>query len=132
MFFVEHVVKTTNVDGEIYFHAVFTTNLNGLFGSAVCAFSLKKIQDTFDQGSFKEQVSSSSNWLPVLPQQVPSPRPGQVANFSLIFCVVLFIAITSIAKVINWYSLSSRFKNIMILLVYNEEHNYSIFIMKLA
>lgn len=51
---------------------------NGFYGSAVCAYRLQDINQLFDSGSFKEQASSSSLWLPVLDSHVPSPRPGQV------------------------------------------------------
>ena len=44
-------------------------------GSAVCAFRLKDISKAFD-GQFKEQRSTSDNWLAVDPHRVPEPRPG--------------------------------------------------------
>lgn len=64
------------IDDQIYFYATFTTPLTGYYGSAVCAFSLRDINRVFDQGRFKEQQTSTSAWLPVYPQLVPSPRPG--------------------------------------------------------
>jgi len=57
------------------FHAVFTTGLNGLMGSAVCSFNIDDITEAFD-GKFKEQESSTSAWLPVASSKVPEPRPG--------------------------------------------------------
>ena len=45
-------------------YGVFTTPPNSISGSAVCAFSLQDIADTFE-GSFKEQAQLNSNWLPV-------------------------------------------------------------------
>lgn len=76
--FSEDVVKVVDAQGETFFYATFTTNLHGIYGSAVCVYSLRAINDLFDRGVFKEQTSSASAWLPVLPSQVPSPRPGQV------------------------------------------------------
>ena len=32
------------------FHAIFTTNQNGLKGSAICSFKLKDIDQVFDEG----------------------------------------------------------------------------------
>ena len=61
------------------FYAVFTTSQNGLTGSAICAFTTADVQAAF-LGKFKEQASSSSAWLPVLPSKVPEPRPGQCVN----------------------------------------------------
>lgn len=66
------------------FHAVFTTNSNGLAGSAICSFTLEAIQDAFN-GKFKEQQSSASAWLPVSAQHTPKvnysdPRPGSCVD----------------------------------------------------
>lgn len=62
-------------------YAVFTTPTNSIGGSAVCAFSLQDISDTFE-GNFKEQSELNSNWLPVQGIKVPDPRPGQCVNDS--------------------------------------------------
>jgi len=62
-------------------YGVFTTPPNSISGSAVCAFNMKDISATFE-GSFKEQASSDSNWLPVKKAKVPYPRPGQCVNDS--------------------------------------------------
>ena len=53
--------------------------MNGLVGSAICTFSLAKIEEVF-LGKFKEQTTSSSAWLPVLTSKVPEPRPGTCVN----------------------------------------------------
>lgn len=45
-------------------YGVFTTPPNSISGSAVCAFALQDITDTFE-GNFKEQAQLNSNWLPV-------------------------------------------------------------------
>lgn len=55
--------------------------MNSISGSAVCAFSLQNIADTF-AGSFKEKSGQNSNWLPVPETKVPDPRPGQCSNES--------------------------------------------------
>lgn len=62
-------------------YGTFTTPVNSISGSAVCAFSLQDIADTFE-GNFKEQSALNSNWLPVQSSKVPDPRPGQCVNDS--------------------------------------------------
>ncbi|XP_046434488.1 semaphorin-1A isoform X3 [Neodiprion fabricii] len=62
-------------------YGTFTTPVNSISGSAVCAFSLQDIADTFE-GNFKEQSALNSNWLPVQSAKVPDPRPGQCVNDS--------------------------------------------------
>lgn len=59
----------------------FTTPTNSIPGSAICAFSLQDITDTFE-GNFKEKSSINSNWLPVNSDNVPDPRPGSCHNDS--------------------------------------------------
>lgn len=74
----ESVYKYPNDDRKFY--AVFSTSTtNGLIGSAICTFSLNKIEEVF-LGKFKEQSTSSSAWLPVLSSKVPEPRPGTCVN----------------------------------------------------
>ena len=67
-----------NKDKIIY--ATFTTPDNSMAGSAVCSFRLSDIRKAFDQGDFKGQKTSDSNWLKV--QNVPVPRPGQCSDNS--------------------------------------------------
>lgn len=62
-------------------YGTFTTPVNSISGSAVCAFSLQDITDAF-KGNFKEQSAINSNWLPVQSAKVPNPRPGQCVNDS--------------------------------------------------
>ncbi|XP_065166880.1 semaphorin-1A isoform X2 [Atheta coriaria] len=62
-------------------YGTFTTPPNSISGSAVCAFALQDIADTFE-GNFKEQPTLNSNWLPVQSSKVPDPRPGQCHNDS--------------------------------------------------
>ena len=67
---VSDVVKGRygNAPNELIY-AIFTTPQNAIPGSAVCAFSMRDILDTFD-GPFKEQKDLSSNWLPVPQHEV--------------------------------------------------------------
>ncbi|XP_037774434.1 semaphorin-1A-like [Penaeus monodon] len=82
-FYFDEVQSVTNVITGIYggqirdiIYAVFTTPPNSVSGSAVCAFSIRSIQDTFD-GDFKEQETQKSNWLPMPKNKIPkSRRPG--------------------------------------------------------
>lgn len=62
-------------------YGVFTTPVNSIGGSAICAFSMDNILEVF-QGAFKEQETINSNWLRVLPEKVPEPRPGACVNDS--------------------------------------------------
>ncbi|XP_075588237.1 semaphorin-2A-like isoform X3 [Dermatophagoides farinae] len=74
---IQSVYKYPGDDRKFY--AVFSTSTNGLMGSAICTFSLNKIEEVF-YGKFKEQSTSSSAWLPVLSSKVPEPRPGTCVN----------------------------------------------------
>ena len=56
-------------------YAVFTTPENSIPGSAVCAFSMRDILDSFE-GEFKGQEDMYSQWLKVPDWKVPKPRPG--------------------------------------------------------
>ncbi|XP_078695300.1 semaphorin-1A-like isoform X3 [Branchiostoma floridae x Branchiostoma belcheri] len=68
--------------GDSYrMYAVFTTPQNSISGSAVCAFDMENITEAFD-GKYKEQETTQSTWLPVPPNRVPSPRPGNCVNNS--------------------------------------------------
>lgn len=62
-------------NGSDLIYAVFTTSMNAIPGSAVCAFSLDDILAAFE-GRFKSQKDSNSNWLPIQVENVPEPRPG--------------------------------------------------------
>ncbi|XP_022692617.1 semaphorin-1A-like isoform X2 [Varroa jacobsoni] len=64
-------------------YSVFTTGLNSILGSAVCAFRLEDIEATFN-GPFKGQDGKNSNWLRVVDSKVPEPRPGTCVNESQI------------------------------------------------
>ncbi|XP_018788297.1 PREDICTED: semaphorin-1A [Bactrocera latifrons] len=62
-------------------YAVFTTSVNAIPGSAVCAFNVNDIMDAFE-GSFKSQKDSQSQWLPIQDEQVPESRPGKCVEDS--------------------------------------------------
>nr|BDT61929.1 MAG: semaphorin-1A-like protein [Penaeus monodon majanivirus A] len=82
-FYFDEVQSVTNAITGTYggqirdiIYAVFTTPPNSVSGSAVCAFSIRSIQDTFN-GDFKGQETQQSNWLPVPRNKIPkSRRPG--------------------------------------------------------
>ncbi|CAH0550974.1 unnamed protein product [Brassicogethes aeneus] len=86
-YFNEIQSSTDLIDGQYggvgaqLIYGTFTTPPNSISGSAVCAFSLQDITDAFE-GNFKEQTAINSNWLPVLSNKVPDPRPGQCHNDS--------------------------------------------------
>ncbi|KAM5235714.1 semaphorin-6D isoform 5-T5 [Ctenodactylus gundi] len=61
---------------------VFTTQLNSIPGSAVCAFSMNDIEKVF-KGRFKEQKTPDSVWTAVPEDKVPKPRPGCCAKHGL-------------------------------------------------
>uniref|UniRef100_A0A8D8ZYR5 Semaphorin-1A n=4 Tax=Cacopsylla melanoneura TaxID=428564 RepID=A0A8D8ZYR5_9HEMI len=87
-FYFDEIQSTSDLIQGVYggkeaslVYGVFTTPTNSITGSAVCAFSLQTISDTFE-GNFKEQSELNSNWLPVQSAKVPDPRPGQCVNDS--------------------------------------------------
>jgi len=84
-FYFNEIQSTTNfftdAEDNRVFYAVFTTPTNSILGSAICRFSLDEVQRSFD-GNFKNQEKVNSNWLPMSPSQVPSPRPGRCYNQS--------------------------------------------------
>lgn len=87
-FYFNEIQSTTSVVDGVYanneeslVYGVFTTPLNSLSGSAICAFRVKDIVATFD-GPFKGQETTNSNWLPIPGGKVPDPRPGQCVNDS--------------------------------------------------
>lgn len=63
------------------FYGLFTTNGNGLPGSAICAFDKSDIDRVFDTGPFKAQPNDMSYWVEAT--NVPTPRPGMCNNDSL-------------------------------------------------
>ena len=67
--------------GEELLYGVFTTPVNSIGGSAVCAFRMRDVIAAFD-GPYKEQETMNANWLPVQAIKVPEPRPGTCVNDS--------------------------------------------------
>ncbi|XP_015594724.1 semaphorin-1A isoform X2 [Cephus cinctus] len=87
-FYFNEIQSTSDVIEGVYagnrtqlIYGVFTTPVNSIGGSAVCAFTMDSILRVF-QGAFKEQETINSNWLRVLPEKVPEPRPGACVNDS--------------------------------------------------
>ncbi|XP_012285377.1 semaphorin-1A isoform X2 [Orussus abietinus] len=87
-FYFNEIQSTSDVTEGVYagehtqlIYGVFTTPVNSIGGSAVCAFTMSSILEVF-QGAFKEQETINSNWLRVLPEKVPEPRPGACVNDS--------------------------------------------------
>ncbi|XP_038046703.1 semaphorin-1A-like [Patiria miniata] len=59
---------------NIIFYGVFTTGDHEIPGSAVCVFSLDKIEEIINEGQFKRQQQCTL--YPVSADDVPDPRPG--------------------------------------------------------
>ncbi|XP_059159975.1 semaphorin-1A-like [Physella acuta] len=62
-------------------YGVFTTPMNGIKGSAVCAYRYSDITDVF-KGRFKGQATFAHNWLPVGWEETPKIHPEQCTNNS--------------------------------------------------
>ncbi|ESO88363.1 hypothetical protein LOTGIDRAFT_126264 [Lottia gigantea] len=73
-YYFDEIQDVYTVDG-LTFYGLFTTNINGLTASAICAFSVTEIEKAFN-GPFKDQYHNKGNWLPVPETDVPYPRPG--------------------------------------------------------
>ena len=87
-FYFDEIQSTSNFVKGTYngrshqmVYGIFTTPVNSLGASAVCAFKMDDIKAAFD-GQFKGQEDSNSNWLPVANSKVPDPRPGKCVNDS--------------------------------------------------
>ncbi|XP_065333543.1 semaphorin-1A-like isoform X3 [Cloeon dipterum] len=87
-FYFDEIQSTSDViEGEYggaanqLVYGVFTTPSNSISGSAVCAFSMQDVMQSFE-GQFKEQETMNANWLAVQTQKVPEPRPGGCVNDS--------------------------------------------------
>ncbi len=78
-FYFNDIQATTNFirDGQDQVvYAVFNTPHNSIAGSAICAFKLQDITESFETGPFKNQETVNANWLPMSRSQIPEPRPG--------------------------------------------------------
>ncbi|XP_077295324.1 semaphorin-1A-like [Arctopsyche grandis] len=89
-FYFDEIQSTTDIISGVYgsdemyndiLYGVFTTPVNSIGGSAVCAFSMRDVLSAFS-GSFKAQETINSNWLPVESAKVPTPRPGECMDDS--------------------------------------------------
>ncbi|XP_005998351.1 semaphorin 6D isoform X2 [Latimeria chalumnae] len=76
---LQSITDITEVSGIPTVIGVFTTQLNSIPGSAVCAFSMNDIEKAF-RGRFKEQKTPDSVWTAVPEDRVPKPRPGCCAR----------------------------------------------------
>uniref|UniRef100_UPI00398EF9AF semaphorin-4E-like n=1 Tax=Pristiophorus japonicus TaxID=55135 RepID=UPI00398EF9AF len=75
------VLRTSNWSDNI-FYAVFTPQWGQQDISAVCAFSMAKIQEVFNEGKYKSSVTveqSRIKWV-MYSGTVPVPRPGTCIN----------------------------------------------------
>ncbi|XP_072551831.1 semaphorin-6D isoform X3 [Salminus brasiliensis] len=76
---LQSVTDIININGVPSVVGVFTTQLNSIPGSAVCAFSMPDIEKAF-HGRFKEQKTPDSVWTPFPEEKLPKPRPGCCAG----------------------------------------------------
>ncbi|XP_037690003.1 semaphorin-6D isoform X4 [Choloepus didactylus] len=79
---LQSITDIIQINGIPTVIGVFTTQLNSIPGSAVCAFSMDDIEKVF-KGRFKEQKSPDSVWTAVPEDKVPKPRPGCCAKHGL-------------------------------------------------
>ncbi|XP_054858323.1 semaphorin-6D isoform X10 [Eublepharis macularius] len=76
---LQSITDIIDINGVPTVVGVFTTQLNSIPGSAVCAFSMDDIEKVF-KGRFKEQKTPDSVWTAVPEEKVPRPRPGCCAK----------------------------------------------------
>nr|XP_045011725.1 semaphorin-6D isoform X7 [Jaculus jaculus] len=79
---LQSITDIIQINGIPMVIGVFTTQLNSIPGSAVCAFSMDDIEKVF-KGRFKEQKTPDSVWTAVPEDKVPRPRPGCCAKHGL-------------------------------------------------
>uniref|UniRef100_A0A3B3TH26 Semaphorin 6D n=1 Tax=Paramormyrops kingsleyae TaxID=1676925 RepID=A0A3B3TH26_9TELE len=79
---MQSVTDIIDINGTPSVVGVFTTQLNSIPGSAVCAFSMEDIEKAF-RGRFKEQKTPDSVWTAVPEEKLPRPRPGCCAGQGL-------------------------------------------------
>ncbi|XP_014636174.1 PREDICTED: semaphorin-6D isoform X5 [Ceratotherium simum simum] len=79
---LQSITDIIQINGIPTVVGVFTTQLNSIPGSAVCAFSMDDIEKVF-KGRFKEQRTPDSVWTAVPEDKVPKPRPGCCAKYGL-------------------------------------------------
>ncbi|XP_044046883.1 sema domain, transmembrane domain (TM), and cytoplasmic domain, (semaphorin) 6D, like isoform X3 [Siniperca chuatsi] len=76
---LQSITDIININGVPSVVGVFTTQMNSIPGSAVCAFSMADIEKVF-WGRFKEQKTPDSVWTPFPEEKLPKPRPGCCAG----------------------------------------------------
>ncbi|XP_078283590.1 semaphorin-6D isoform X5 [Rhinoraja longicauda] len=76
---LQSVTDIIQINGYPTVIGVFTTQLNSIPGSAVCAFNMEDIEKSF-KGRFKEQKTPDSVWTAVPEDRIPKPRPGCCAG----------------------------------------------------
>ncbi|XP_035484476.1 sema domain, transmembrane domain (TM), and cytoplasmic domain, (semaphorin) 6D, like isoform X4 [Scophthalmus maximus] len=76
---LQSITDIININGVPSVVGVFTTQMNSIPGSAVCAFSMADIEKVF-LGRFKEQKTPDSVWTPYPEERLPKPRPGCCAG----------------------------------------------------
>ncbi|KAM9311258.1 semaphorin-6D isoform 2-T2 [Gastrophryne carolinensis] len=79
---LQSITDIIEINGIPTVVGVFTTQLNSIPGSAVCAFTMDDIEKAF-RGRFKEQKTPDSVWTAVPEDKVPKPRPGCCARHGL-------------------------------------------------
>ncbi|XP_051776632.1 sema domain, transmembrane domain (TM), and cytoplasmic domain, (semaphorin) 6D, like isoform X2 [Erpetoichthys calabaricus] len=79
---LQSITDIIDINGAPTVVGVFTTQLNSIPGSAVCAFSMNDIEKVFSS-RFKEQKTPDSVWTAVPEDKVPKPRPGCCAGHGL-------------------------------------------------
>ncbi|KAM8864918.1 semaphorin-6A isoform 2-T3 [Synchiropus picturatus] len=78
---LQAVTDVIHINGRDVVMATFSTPYNSIPGSAVCAYDMAEVANTFT-GRFKEQKSPDSTWTPFPEDKVPKPRPGNCAGTS--------------------------------------------------
>lgn len=76
---LQAVTDVIHINGVDVVMATFSTPYNSIPGSAVCAYDMAEVANTFT-GRFKEQKSPDSTWTPFPEEKVPKPRPGTCAS----------------------------------------------------
>ncbi|XP_040198597.1 semaphorin-6D isoform X4 [Rana temporaria] len=76
---LQSITDIIEINGIPTVVGVFTTQLNSIPGSAVCAFTMDDIEKAF-RARFKEQKTPDSVWTAVPEDKVPKPRPGCCAR----------------------------------------------------
>ncbi|XP_068174771.1 semaphorin-6D isoform X2 [Antennarius striatus] len=76
---LQSVSGIVNISGVPSVVGVFTTQMNSIPGSAVCAFTMADVEKAF-LGRFKDQKTPDSVWTAFPENKLPKPRPGSCAG----------------------------------------------------